>query len=152
LWTTNQLRTLQVHSIAYRLNVMANVVDCRGFIFCSVLSLQIRTIGIYHQHQLTNLGATDLCLLDEEVEGTNTTAITSRHTIDFIHDQACACTNSDTCDRRALFVSFSTPMHHWIQLTCRPVPLKKPSKEALSMFVEFYPLAKIELVEITHLY
>jgi hypothetical protein len=97
-------------------------------------------------------GGTDLCLLDEEVEGTNTTAITSRHTIDFIHDQACACTNSDTCDRRALFVSFSTPMHHWIQLTCRPVPLKKPSKEALSMFVEFYPLAKIELVEITHLY
>jgi hypothetical protein len=46
-----QLVFLQVkgETEAYRLNVIANVVDWRGFIFCNVLSLQMRTIGIYSQ-------------------------------------------------------------------------------------------------------
>jgi hypothetical protein len=137
---------------AYRLNVIANVVDCKGFIFCSVLSLQIRTIGIYDQHQLTNWEKTDLCLLDEKVEGTDTTTITSRHSIDLIHDETCACTNSNAGNRCALSVSSDAQGEIYKQLTCRPVPLKKPSKEALSILVEFYLSAKTKLVGMTHLY
>ena len=97
------------------------------------------------------LGGTNLCLFDEKVESADTTTITSRHTIDFIHDQTCACTDSDACDRCALSVSFDARGESYRQLTCRPVPLKKPSKEALSILVEFYPLAKTKHVGIAHL-
>ena len=92
------------------------------------------------------------CLFDKHIECADTTTITSRHTIDFIHDQACTCTYADACDRCALFVSFCTLPENCSQLTCRPVPLKKPSREALSMLVEFYPSAKTKRVGIAYLH
>jgi hypothetical protein len=34
------------------------------------------------------MDVTDLGLLDQRVQGTNTTAVTCRHAVDFVHDKA----------------------------------------------------------------
>ena len=83
-----------------------------------------------------------LGLLDQDIHGSNTSSITTRHPIDLIHDQARP--GVDIQSRRRIMLLLPQNVQHsikarkGIRLTEIPPPSNQPSSEALSMFVAFY--------------
>jgi hypothetical protein len=75
-------------------NFIGKVVLVKGFIFGLLASLQIKMIGIYGRSMVSSglLASAEhdryLCLLDQDVHGSNASPITTGHPIHLIHDQA----------------------------------------------------------------
>lgn len=81
------------HEVTYLRNFIAHVVEARGFIFGELASLQIRMIGICVGlliSQAVSNGSwhvTCLCLLDQNVHGSDTAPVAPGHPVYFVHDK-----------------------------------------------------------------
>lgn len=86
-----------VSKVTHRLYTMENVVPHNGFILGNVRSLQMRMSGIYGQQ---GRPSSYLCPLDQGVHRTDTSAVTSRHAVNLVHDQTCPLAQVNVSDSR----------------------------------------------------